>query len=77
MSDRACTACRSVALEPGFLEDRGEGSLGYVRWIAGALQTGVFGGAKVTGKKRHAVDAFRCTACGHLDLYVAGPASGG
>ncbi|GAA1164565.1 hypothetical protein [Nocardioides aquiterrae] len=70
MADRSCTACRSVAVEPGFFEDRGEGSLGYVRWIAGPLQRGIFGGAKRTGKQRHAVGAYRCTVCGHLELYV-------
>lgn len=70
MTDRACTACRSVALEEGFLEDMGEHSSGFVRWIAGPLKRGPFGGAKRMGKPRHAVEAYRCTVCSHLDLYT-------
>jgi hypothetical protein len=71
MADSYCTACRSVALEPGFLEDSGESSRGYLRWIAGPLQKGIFGGARRMGKPKHTVSAYRCTVCGHLDLYVA------
>jgi hypothetical protein len=71
MSTPACTACRSVALEPGFVEDSGDSSLGYARWIPGPLVKGFFGGAKRMGKPRHTITAHRCTACGHLELYVA------
>jgi hypothetical protein len=73
VSDRACTACRSVALEAGFLEDMGENSQGYSRWIAGPLERGLFGGAKRMGKERYPVEALRCTVCGHLELYVGEP----
>jgi len=66
----ACSACGS-SVEPGFLEDMGESSQGYVRWIPGALQRGIFGGAKTMGKQRYAVHAWRCTSCRHLDLYTA------
>lgn len=71
MADPHCTACQSVALEPGFIEDNGEGSWGYSRWIAGPLEKGIFGGAKRMGKPKHAISTYRCTACGHLELYVA------
>jgi hypothetical protein len=70
MTDPRCSACQAVGLEPGFLEDAGESSRGYTRWIPGPLQTGIFGGAKVMGKQRHPVSAYRCGECGHLDLYV-------
>jgi hypothetical protein len=70
MADLRCSACQSVGLEPGFIEDDGERSRGYLRWIAGPLQTGPFGGAKTMGKQRHDVSAYRCGECGHLDLYV-------
>ena len=66
----ACSACRSSS-EPGFLEDMGEASQGYVRWIPGILERGIFGGAKKYGKQRYAVHAWRCRSCGHLDLYSA------
>lgn len=71
MADPHCTACQSVALEPGFVEDSGESSRGYSRWIAGRLEKGLFGGAKRMGKAKHAITAYRCTVCGHLELYVA------
>jgi hypothetical protein len=65
-----CTHCGANELEPGFIEDTGESSRGYARWIAGALQRGPLGGAKRLGKKRSQVDAFRCLSCGHLELFV-------
>jgi hypothetical protein len=67
----ACSACGSSTVEPGFLEDMGEASQGYVRWIPGPLQRGMFGGAKTLGKQRYAVQAWRCGSCRHLDLYSA------
>jgi hypothetical protein len=71
MADPHCSACQSVALEAGFVEDAGESSHGYARWIPGPVERGFFGGAKRMGKPRHAITAYRCTVCGHLDLYVA------
>jgi len=70
MADPRCSACQSAGMEPGFLEDAGDNSRGYARWIAGPLETGVFGGARRMGKVRHTVSAYRCRECGHLDLYV-------
>ncbi|MEU5883355.1 hypothetical protein [Spirillospora sp. NPDC047279] len=70
MSDMACTQCGSPGLEPGFIEDSGESSRGYARWIAGPLQRGIFGGVKRMGKQRWRVDAFRCTRCAHLELFA-------
>jgi hypothetical protein len=69
----ACSSCGRSGLEPGFVEDSGEGSRGYARWIAGPLQRGVFGGARRMGKQRWQIEAFRCPACGHLDLYANTP----
>lgn len=68
----ACTACRSESLEQGFVEDNGEGSQGFARWIPGALQRGLFGGARRMGMPRFEIVAMRCTQCHHLDLYVGG-----
>lgn len=61
---------RLTALEPGFLEDRGEGSAGFLRWVEGAPERGIFGGARRLGRPRRVVDAFRCTRCGHLELFT-------
>jgi hypothetical protein len=71
MADRECTHCGGQDLETGFLEDAGgNDSRGYLRWIPGRLETGIFGGARRLGKVRVRVDAYRCTACSHLELFV-------
>lgn len=69
----ACSSCGTGGLEPGFIEDSGEGTRGYARWIAGTLERGFFGGARRMGKKRWQIEAFRCAACGHLDLFAFKP----
>ena len=69
---RACPACGSAAgAEPGFLEDNGESSQGYLRWIAGPLERGWTGGAKRMGKQRWVVDTTRCVTCGYLALFAS------
>ncbi|WUN35612.1 hypothetical protein OG823_02555 [Kitasatospora sp. NBC_00315] len=68
-----CTHCESESLEPGFIEDAGEGARGYARWIAGALELGLFGGARRLGRQRWRIEAYRCTACGHLELFALQP----
>jgi hypothetical protein len=68
-----CAQCGAVGLEPGFVEDMGQGSRGYSRWISGPLQRGLFGGAKVGGRPRWQIDAFRCPNCAHLELFAARP----
>jgi hypothetical protein len=70
MTDRACSACHATALEDGFLEDRGQGSGGFGRWISGPLELGLLGGAKKAGRPTYAVQAMRCSVCGHLDLWT-------
>ncbi|MFI6511677.1 hypothetical protein ACIBCT_29080 [Streptosporangium sp. NPDC050855] len=68
-----CTQCDGTDLEPGFVEDGGEHSHGYARWIAGPLERGIFGGVKRFGKTRWDVEAFRCTRCFHLELFARTP----
>jgi hypothetical protein len=68
--DTRCGQCGTSGLESGFIEDQGEGSRGYARWIAGALERGPFGGAKRAGRIRWQVDAYRCPNCGHLELFA-------
>jgi len=69
-----CSACGAESLEAGFIEDSGEGSPGFARWIPGALERGMFGGARRMGKQRFEVLAMACQRCRHLDLYVGNPA---
>jgi predicted nucleic-acid-binding Zn-ribbon protein len=66
-----CSQCGGVEFEDGFIEDNGQGSQGYARWIAGPLERGIFGGAFRFGAQRWVIDAIRCTACNHLELYAA------
>lgn len=66
----ACGYCGKGPLVRGFIEDAGERSQGYARWIPGALQRGIFGGASTFMKQRVAIHAFRCESCGHLDLFA-------
>ncbi|WP_405014885.1 hypothetical protein [Kitasatospora sp. NBC_01539] len=73
MENLKCTQCGVLGLEQGFVEDTGEGSRGYARWIAGALERGIFGGAKRLGRPRWQIDAFRCPSCGHLELFAVKP----
>jgi hypothetical protein len=65
-----CTHCGGVGLEPGFVEDAGQSSRGYARWIQGALERGPFGGAKRMGKPAWQIDAFRCPTCAHIELFA-------
>lgn len=66
-----CTSCQHVGLDPGFVEDSGEGSRGDARWVAGAIERGFFGRAKRLGRPRMQIDAYRCPECGHLELFAA------
>ncbi|MGW4490774.1 hypothetical protein [Streptomyces sp. NPDC004376] len=65
-----CTHCGTVGLEPGFVEDGGQYSRGYARWIQGLLERGPLGGAKRMGRATWQIDAYRCTACSHLELFA-------
>lgn len=65
-----CTQCGTVGLEPGFVEDGGEHSRGYARWIAGPLERGLLGNAKRAGRPRRQIDAYRCPNCAHLELFA-------
>ncbi|MDH6226485.1 MULTISPECIES: hypothetical protein [Streptomyces] len=65
-----CGQCGAVGLEPGFVEDSGEASQGFARWIAGPLERGIFGGAKRMGRTRWEIEAYRCPRCGHLELFA-------
>lgn len=69
--ERTCPSCGSGDLQEGFLEDSGEASKGFVRWIAGPLERGVFGGAKRAGRPRWVVDAHRCAMCSHVALFAS------
>ncbi len=62
-----CIACEGP-LEPGFLEDQGEGSRGHSRWVEGNMEKGIFGFTRLWGRPRLTVAAYRCLHCGRLEL---------
>lgn len=66
--NRRCPHCNGQ-LQPGFLEDQGQ-STGFLRWIPGELDKGLFGYAKRFMKDRSDVHAYRCVRCGRLELFV-------
>ena len=65
-----CSQCGFEQFDEGFLEDMGESSQGYTRWVAGPLERGLLGGARRVGRTRFAVNAFRCRSCGHLAMFA-------
>ena len=56
-------------MEPGFIEDRGQGAPGYGRWVEGRLEQGLFGPRRF-GRGRRAIEAYRCQLCSHLELFA-------
>jgi hypothetical protein len=63
-----CPRCGGLEFEPGFVDDTVQGR---VRWLPGRFERGVFGNAKGRmTRRRHAVLAYRCTACDRLEMYV-------
>ncbi|MEU6275245.1 hypothetical protein ABZ871_22950 [Streptomyces populi] len=71
MNDIRCAQCGAVGLEPGFVEDSGQGARGFARWVQGALERGPLGGAKLMGRPRRRIDAFRRPDRAHLELSAA------
>ncbi|MBK6887478.1 MAG: hypothetical protein IPH03_14305 [Tetrasphaera sp.] len=65
-----CPWCGGASFEPGFIEDSGQGSHGFARWIVGELEKGIFGGASRFGRERLDITGQRCSTCGHLDFFA-------
>jgi hypothetical protein len=69
MAVKSCSSCGHEELEPGFITDTGARP-GYGRWVRGQLETGPLGGARLLGRDKIDVQAYRCTRCNHLELYA-------
>ncbi|MFC5289200.1 hypothetical protein ACFPM7_19285 [Actinokineospora guangxiensis] len=65
-----CAACGCLDLEPGFVMDSGQSARGFTAWVAGALERGLFGGAKLMGRDKYVIEAFRCRQCAFLNHYA-------
>lgn len=64
-----CTHCRGGQLEAGFIEDSGQYSSGFGRWVQGPLEIGLFGPRRM-GRRRRAIEAYRCLRCSHLEFFT-------
>lgn len=64
-----CSRCGAQSLELGYLEDTGQHSEGRGLWIEGAFEMGFFGPRR-SGRRRLAIEAYRCTVCTHLELFA-------
>ena len=68
-----CPACRG-ALEEGFVPDNAHSSVMQASWHPGAPEAqkflGIPAGTKSDRKKLVAIEAWRCSACGLVQLYA-------
>ena len=69
MAPSNCSRC-GASLEPGFIRDKTDRGVGRARWVEGEPEKSFLGGYKLRGKTQHDVQAFRCSSCGHLELYA-------
>ncbi|KQY33113.1 hypothetical protein ASD42_14500 [Nocardia sp. Root136] len=70
MTARHCTHCGGTVLRLGLIEDTGQQAHGESRWLEGPFEHGFFGGKRHSRKTARTVDAYRCTVCDHLELFV-------
>ncbi|MGN9784004.1 hypothetical protein ACTMTF_21390 [Nonomuraea sp. ZG12] len=69
MTDLRCTYCGEDGLQAGFILDA-ESPKGFGRWVEGALERGIFGGAKLAGRPKWEIEAHRCPNCQHLEMFA-------
>ncbi len=69
MAPSNCSSC-GASLEPGLIQDKTDHGVGRARWIEGAPEKSFLGGLKLRGKNKYDIRAFRCSSCGHLELYA-------
>ncbi|WP_197093966.1 hypothetical protein [Nonomuraea sp. SBT364] len=73
MADIKCTHCGTMGLQAGFVRDSGQSAMGFASWVEGELERGIFGGAKLMGRQKWEIDAYRCPSCHHLELFAGRP----
>jgi hypothetical protein len=65
-----CGEC-GIAMEEGFLADRGDHSrVEPSHWTEGSPEKSFLGGTKTRGKVQHRVVVHRCPRCGILKFYA-------
>jgi predicted nucleic-acid-binding Zn-ribbon protein len=65
-----CPKCNEPMVQ-GFILDRGHYSAPMVgAWVEGHPKESFWSGTKAPADKRVPIGAFRCSACGYLELYA-------
>jgi pyruvate/2-oxoglutarate dehydrogenase complex dihydrolipoamide acyltransferase (E2) component len=64
-----CSRCGAQSLELGYVEDTGQHSEGRGLWVEGPFEMGFFGPRR-SGRRRRAIEAYRCPQCMHLELFA-------
>ena len=65
-----CAKCGG-RMEQGFLLELRDGNQKTVtEWIGGTPERGWFGLVKIRGKRKLAVQTYRCTRCGYLESFA-------
>lgn len=59
-------------MQQGFIAGRSENAATVTQWVEGLPHYGFFGSTKLSGKKKFAVETFRCAKCGFLESYAPG-----
>ena len=64
-----CPKCRR-SMEKGVIPDMGHGRVFISHWQQGR-ETGLLGGLRSRHQMRYEIAAYRCTACGYVELYAS------
>lgn len=68
-SPDTCQMCGGK-MEQGFIIDNRYGVRQVSQWAAGAPKMSIWRGAKVSEARIIPIGAYRCSSCGHLELYA-------
>jgi hypothetical protein len=69
-----CAQCGG-SLKQGFVRDLREHRSETAYWIEGPVERSFLFGVRVRGRRKAAITALRCDACGRLELYAPSPES--
>ncbi|MFI6220857.1 hypothetical protein ACIBEH_09915 [Nocardia salmonicida] len=70
MTARHRTHCGGTVRRLGLIEGTGQPAHGESHSLEGPFEHGFFGGQRRSRKTARTVDAYRCVACDHLELFV-------
>lgn len=68
---KSCPKCGG-RMDPGFIADATEHYTKVTNWIEGAPEKSFWGGVKARGRKKLAVETWRCGRCAYLENYAPG-----